>query len=433
MKVILLLLISVGFSAHASRYTYFPDSQLYPGAGYDIFRPDNAFPDCVDSDGIESGNHNQRMGSSDSSRVSLKLLKTREDFYQFINFSASMGGSYKFFSGSASYSMEQEDKFHSDSITWAVMFETNYGIYRLKNPRLKSAYKDLPIDRLRARCGREVVLKTRKAVSVFATFTLKNVDESHRREIRAKLDVSMRSGIWDAKLQTSYTNILRTALAKSELELEVWAVGGKGIVNLKELVTTGSKDGESPYELFARVPKVLEDYIGNLGASQAAPVEFYTGDIANLADEGDGTADSLYSKQLSRMYLSYVEAEGSYQRIRNIMGIDRSRYNLTDEEIFYLNQTSLNLNEAMNKIEAAALKCKGQNSSCEVPNIDIPYVNWPKPIYDKCERQREIAVLLGCITPDQSVQSRMKNEIPACIQQEIDSKHELIGWAMCRP
>jgi hypothetical protein len=433
MRALIAFIFILSSTAQAARYTYFPDSQLYPGSGFDIFRPDNAFPDCVEFDELEAGNHSPSSGASDNSRVSLKLLKTREDFYQFTNFSSSMAGSYKFFSGSASYSMEQEDKFHSDSLTWAVIFETNYGIYRLKNPRLKHEYKALSAPQLKARCGNEVVLKTRKAVSVFATFTLKNLNESHRREITSKLDVSMSGALWSASMQAAYNNILQTAFSRSELELEVWAVGGRGIVSLKELVSTGSRPGESPLDLFARVPVVLENYIGSLDETQSASVEFFTGDITSLSDDSAANSDSLHAKQLSRMYLNYLDAEADYQRIRTILGVDRARYQLDNRSISSLNEMQTRLNKTMNTIEAAALKCKNPNLPCKPPSIDVPLIPWPALIVNKCERQREIAVSTGCITQEQANLARMKSEVPACWQQDIDSRYELMGWGRCQP
>ena len=121
MNKLLVLLLAFSSAANATRYSYFPDSQMYPGAGFDVLRPDKAFPDCVVHEGLEAGNHESGSQASDHSRVSLKLLKTREDFYQFINFSASLAGSYKFFSGSASYSMEQEDKFMEVTIPFIAL------------------------------------------------------------------------------------------------------------------------------------------------------------------------------------------------------------------------------------------------------------------------------------------------------------------------
>lgn len=435
MRLLLALLMIFANTAHAARYTYFPDNQLYPGAGFDLFHPDTAFPDCLDSDGVESGNHSQEMGTADTSRVSLKLLKTREDFYNFIHFSASMGGGFKFFSGSTSFSFEQEDKFHSDSITWGIVFETNFGIYKLKNPRLKPELRNLKPETLRARCGTEVVLKANKAVSVFATFTLHNVEKSHMSHMTASTNANFNAGIWNAAMQASYENILKTALAHSQLELEVYTVGGRGITKLSDLATTGSNPNETPYDLFKRVPEILQTYIHSLSELQSTPTEFYTGDISSIFgnDSNFNENESLQAKQLGRMYLSHIDAESDYQRIRNIFGVDREHYNMDDNEVLTLKSRRKQLNDVMNQIQAAAETCRTSKKPCAVPDIESPNIDWPTPIFDRCERQREIAIQEGCIGEDQAKISRLKHEVPACTQYDISSRFELTGWASCKP
>ena len=432
MKRLLFIFLVISSEAWGTIYNYYPDSHLSPGSGFDLYRPDVAFPACVDFDGIESGNHNPGDGVSDNSRVSLKLLKSREDFYQFINYSMSMGGSYKFFSGSASYKFQQEDKFHSDTITWGLVFETNYGIYNLKNPRLKSKYAKLKIDQLIEKCGSEVVLKTRKAVSVFATFTLKNIEESHFKEIISKANVSVSGGVWDAGMKASYTNVLKTALARSTLELEVYAIGGKGIVKLKDLAVVGSKPGETPYQTFEKVPQILADYVATLDESQAAPVTFVTGSMSSLKESDPGSLEAISAKQVSRLFLNYVEAEGNFERIRDILGFSRSRYQLNGNDIKDLNKTKIELNEIMNNIELAARDCKSSNKACRVPSFALPDFRWPQLVFDKCEKEREFALMVGCVSQQEVNISRIKKEVPICIQDDIRSPYELVGYAPCK-
>lgn len=432
MKKLILIIACLGAQANATKYTYFPDSHLYMGSGMDLFRPDTAFPDCVEYDGVVPAHHDDGSTGSNNSRVALKLIQTRDDFYKFINFSASMGGSYKFFSGSASYRFEEENKFHSDSLSWAVVFETNYGIYKLKNPRLKNEYRRLPADRLHMRCGSEVTLKTRKAVSLVALFTLKNLEESHRREISAQTNLSFSGVAWDANMQASYTSILRTAMARSQMELEVYAVGGQGIVRLKDLATTGSVPGETPFDVFSRVPRIMADYIGSLNESVAAPVEFVTGDMASLTEDIGQETDSLRARQLGRLFVAYLDLEAQDGRIKRILNSERDRYDLTADQENELSATRGQLNDSMNKVEAAALQCKEKNESCRVPEISQPVIKWPAPRFSRCENERRIALFANCISEHEAALSRMKNEVPACIQESVGGPYKLYGWAPCR-
>lgn len=430
--VLLGLTGGAGSIAQASKYTYFPDSHMYAGSGFDFQRPAEAFRDCVLHDGekaMGSPGHNR----SDNSRVALKLLKTREDFYQFINFSASLGGSYKFFSGSASYQFEQEDKFHSDSITWGIVFETNYGIYALKNPRLDPQFRTLSKEKLRATCGSEVVLKTRKAVSVFATFTLRNVEEKHYRKIVANAGVDLKGGVWSAQMKASYENILNTALARSQLEMEIFLVGGEGIMKLSDLASTGSIPGENPYDTFKRVPEVIARYISTLSADQAANLEFYTGDITSFMSAVPDEKDPFVGLQLGSMYTAYIEADSALARINSILRTDRALYDLDAATESMLQTARVNLRAMKNELHLAAQECRKPKGQCLYPpNLEVPDIRWPEIRVGACEKHRRIAVDVGCIDARQAEYGRLTDQIPGCHQPDVGKPPQLFGWSYCK-
>ena len=59
-----------------------------------------------------------------------------------------LGGGFLFVSGEGSVQLENESTFQSDSLSWLLLFKSDYGRYVLRNPRLQPELSDMPEDLL---------------------------------------------------------------------------------------------------------------------------------------------------------------------------------------------------------------------------------------------------------------------------------------------
>lgn len=205
----------------AGNYAYYPNSPLHMGGGYNPYLPDEIYLNCIEHDGegpVDSD-------GATSTYVSLEQVKTREDFYRHIDFSASIAGSYKFYKGETSVQMESERAFHSDSFSWIVLFRSNYGRYILKNPRLKPEFSSYSHTELYQACGSEVAIHRNKSVMVYALFTIHNVSASERNRLETHFKGGANGGVWSASVESSYKKIVQEAAANNSVRLSVYALG----------------------------------------------------------------------------------------------------------------------------------------------------------------------------------------------------------------
>jgi len=127
-------ILRISSPAPAAEYAYHPRSRVYLGGGYDPYHPDTAYLPCINYSSID------QVDTQGATNTVVKMLqvKTRQDFYQLTNFSASLAGSYLFMSGGGSVESIDEEAFHEDSFTWMVYFNSSYGRFVLHDPSLKS-------------------------------------------------------------------------------------------------------------------------------------------------------------------------------------------------------------------------------------------------------------------------------------------------------
>lgn len=424
-----ILLTLMGSGAHAGSYKYHPDSWLHLGKGINPFYPSNGYADCIAYDG-EARIDNSGVRET---TATLSLVKTREDFYNLTQFSASIAGSYKFVSGSGSYRSEKEDTFHSDSLTWIIFFESQYGIFGMRNPRLKPEYVNLDADSLYATCGSEVVKSHKKVAMAYALFTLHNVSEAHRHEIESHLSGGAQTGIWSAKMESSFNSVLRSASAASNLTVQIRAIGGNGISDLSDLAE--QKDpNEDGYAFYQRVPAILKKYVEGLNAQTASASEFETASIKVYKPTIPMRFADFKSGVIGMMFTGYQDAESIYKRASGILTGDESvNYQLTSQETSNLQRAIQNATEVMNTITTSAEPCFVSGQKCVMPTMQLLPVRWPHPIrlISLCEYTRILAVEAGCIDSHLANTTAAKRSMPVCTSFDPGMSAQFSGWKQC--
>lgn len=376
---------------NAGIYNYHPSSPMYIGGGFDPFRPTNGFQECLVWDSIEAVDSRDGESAVDTS-VLIETVRKKKDFYNKIEFSAQIQGSYGFLSGEGSVDMVDEYAFHSDSMTWVIVFKSDFGKFRLKNESLKGNLSTASPEDVIHRCGREVTVAQRLGVLVYAVITVKNLTESKRKEFEANLNVKSRGAIWSASMDTSYKKILRSALSASDFSVRVRAIGGGGIKDLSDLL--GDESSDDPFIVYNQIPSVMNEYINKLGADTAIPIQYTTADIDIYLSDKPTNKHSFDAIQFSKIFTSYERFSSYVNRIEDILyGHSSIYYDLSDQQRDDLFDTMTSHTKLRDQYYEAGLKCFDKTQKCTAPQQVSERPHWPNMSYQiACEANRRSAL-----------------------------------------
>ena len=412
--------------AQAEQYQYLPEARLYLGGGYNPYYPREGFLECVEHDGVRPAD----TSGAASANVEMSLVKSREDLYSKLHFSMSLAGSYSFFSASGSLRIDNEDTFHSDSLTWIVLFEQNYGRYVLKNPRLKEEYKRTREADLYRSCGSEIVTEATKSSMVYALITVKNLSESHKRDMEATFGASMKGGLWSASMNGKFSSLLKTAMELTQVRVEIKAIGGKGITDLSDVVGGTAGDLNS-YINYGNIPTVLNAYLKGMTSDNAVPTQFITTHLSRFRTSIKEDYNDFRSKQIERIYSKYLEAEDTVKKIDKILdGEDRVAYILDAPATTRLERSRGEYTDWLNQLNAAGESCFDRSKKCDVPATRAAKVVWPAKNENYfCHLKRREAYDAGLVQPGLMDIAEKRNLRP--IIEYRNNQPVVEGWELC--
>jgi hypothetical protein len=391
----ILILIALTQVSQAALYDYHPNSILYTGGGYNPFKPDKVYMECVDHDGIKPlDDFRDTNPTANRSDVMIQTVKSKRDFYQLISFSSHIQGSYSFYSGSASVSMVDERAFHSDSLSWIILFKTDYGKYGLDNPRLKSELRGLNAEELYRTCGSEIVTQERRGVMTYAVLTIKNLNEKKRYEFSQKLSVSAKGTLWDAKMEQNYQKVLRSAMSSTDFSVRIYAIGGKGVIDLTNLLG----DEDDSFIKYQHIPKVMKDYIANQSVVHSVPTQYGTSDLSSFRNRLPVRYGDFKKGQFNAIYELWERLQSKFLRLDSLLyGSDRDNYDMTNEEEEKFAQQHRQYRQAMNEAFSAGSSCFESEGTCAIPSYSISPIKWPthSKFYRLCEGNRKSALDKG--------------------------------------
>lgn len=408
--------------ALGAQYAYHPEARLYLRGGFNPFTPDRAYIGCIDDDGEEQVETEGAVGSD----VGISLVTSREDLYQKINFSASLSGSYTFYKASGSVRYEDEQAFHSDSLTWVVFFKSNYGHFVLKNPRLKKSMERASADQLYETCGPEIVTERKKGVMLFALLTVRNLSQSRRTEFEAKLSGSASGAIWSASMDMQYKKILRSAMASSDISIRIHALGGRGVTDLTDILKSTN---DSPFVAYEKMPGMLENYLKQMTKANAAPTQYVTTHLKSFANRLPLKFDNFKSGQVGTLFNKYLGASTIVARIDQILMSSEDSFDMTAEDRTRLAEARSKYEDNMNMIFASAQKCFDVTGQCSIPRTTDVTFRWPSPRMSnsQCEDLRRYVRERGLINDEIYEMARRRNFAP--ILEPGTGKLE--GWQSC--
>ncbi len=417
---------------HSAVYQYHPSSRLYLGGGFNPYKPDQGSIRCIIHDGVE-----QVDTASDGavhSEAIFRMVKSRKELYDAVGFSASISGGFLFVSGEGSVQLENESSFQSDSLSWLLLFRSDYGRSILKNPRFDPSFSNTSDDILYDKCGSEIVTEVRKGVMAYALFTVNNLTESQKSKLNTKFSASFGNGIWNASTQADYKSFMSTIAAVSNVSIMVNAIGGQGVTSLASLLDdAGNADFFSKYN---RAPIVLANYIKGMNQSRAVPIQFVTMHIKSFVPTLGNQFADFKTRQVAELFNWYQDISSSVGRLREILiGRDRTEYSLSHRQTEDLRSQLNDYTTAMNGIYEAAGFCfvPTEGAKCKLPSsILLRPINWPKRIDNgKCQQLREFALSSGLIEDNEEYQMALERNFAPHLVVSSDMRVSMDGWHRC--
>lgn len=410
---LLFVLFLLSKFAYSDFYGFHPNSRLYLGGGYDKFSPTEAFVRCLKSDGVESVSRGKAVTSS----FEITGVRSSREFHKKLGFSSFLEGSFLFTDIEASVSFDSETNFSENSVNWLVLLKADYGSFLPKNPRLSDELLKLPVFALRERCGSEFVIEEKRSIMVFALLSMKNIKESQRKSLEAKLSVLSEGFIFDASFEASYKDFMSKSRSMGEISIKLFSYGGKGLSEFKDLLDLNS------FMNYKKILGTFNSYIGNMEASDAAPTLYVTTGLDNFVP-GPFEKVSFQKGILVNLYYRYQAL------IKNLNSVSHFLENtpLDNSDYDFYSKERRKIQKILSKVEKKAESCfnKDKQELCSLVEDELDYNNQALSKKITCEKARQKALNLGKIEDDFYKISKKRGFYP------IFRGDKILSWKPCQ-
>ncbi len=314
-------------------------------------------------------------GGPINTTLKIKLVTDQHTFVQEIdgNSTISATANYLGYQGSASFSEQFENDYHSDERTISIVMqlEANYGLYGYQDPRLKPTYSDM----LEAgngeafinNCGTHFVQQSERIVRATAVIKIKNVDESTKRLLSKKYSASVSgtfaSGSANVEGNAHLQRLVNTSKNMTDIEVDFNAIGAGGTPALKSLVATINKTDVN------EILSALGDFIQTGTRENSAPSQYYLASYKRYGIEFDDFYN-YNETYLAELYTNLFQIVDAVDRLKK-MELNRPEY------VVYYQENLAELTQLKLVYEALLDQCiHASNCSAELPKI--PAIYWPE-------------------------------------------------------
>ena len=385
MKALSFLCIFICNHLYGAMYFYHPHSRMYLGGGYNPYKPESGYLQCIEYDEITSVNSPAAI----SSHVEMSHIQNMEELHSKIQFSSFLEGSYLFTKGKVSLNFDSSHIFSSDSLSWVIVFQTNYGMFTLKNPRLKSSFSNLTDLELIETCGTEIISEEKRSILLYAVLTIHNLSSSQRKQFKNQFSVDSSFSGFNISFQSKFDSFLQAATAMNHLSLKIFTLGGRGIVDMADLLNY-----ESHLE-YKQVIKNMHQYLQNVDQKYAVPTAFISTDLHAFYPSLKHKTPLFKKEVLTKLYHRYEELQTKRKKIKNLFDNPQIDVSTNNNPTVLQNHLSF-YEQALNKVHNHANKCFDQHKQleCFVPHIEEPFIEWSKykKSNSRCEQLRKIVL-----------------------------------------
>lgn len=340
------------------------------GAGINPADPTEPLPYCFDY------KSRQVSGSQGVTSFRTRLVRNRKEFLREMNVSASAAGTYAFFSGSANVSVDEKFSFSSDSVTWVVTLQSDFGRAEIYDEVLKPIVGELLANKqyslFATRCGTELVTQERRQATVAAIFTMKNVSSEQKTILESSFSGQASAGVWNLEASSSYRNFVEEAAKSSRISVDVVTVGGHGASDLAPLITD--------YGDLNQISGILRSYVTQITFETATATSYLTTKMSRYGWDGNTIDVSATDISLSDYYIAYRDADAVKQRAYNYISMaSQSRIRLTNGQLADMEDALSMSDRLVKSIVETAKQCRSDMNKClPINQFLVAQVKWPK-------------------------------------------------------
>ena len=367
---------------YAEMYFYHPHSRLYLGGGYNPYTPTKGYLRCIEYDSIKSINSPAAI----STRVDMSRIQSLSELHRKINFSSFLEGGYLFTKGQTSLEFDRSSIFSSNSLSWLIIFQSNYGLFTLKNPRLSSRYLKLSEGELLERCGSEIITEEKRSILLYAILTLHNLSSSKKEQLKTQFNMDISSFGLSASFQSKFNSFIDAATAMNHLSLNIFTLGGKGLTDMADLLD------QTHHLDYKHILHKMHQYLKQLTRDYAVPTYFVSTSLHAFSHELKEKIPIFKRKTLTRLYHQYNQLAITRKKLKQLLTHERTYpkaiyQHLTNSLLFY--------DQTLNEVQQIASHCFdiNQQAKCLAPMIKEPQIHWPQSEPSlTCEAKRKLAL-----------------------------------------
>lgn len=352
-------------AVNAAEYGYHPSSPLRLGAGMNPSDLLESYPVCFDYEVTPVG------GTSGSSIFRVTLLESRRDFLREMSLSASMSGHYKFFSGGASFGLDEGYSFSEDSLTWTVYLSADFGRQALKNERPNQVAAGLlqsdEHQEFARRCGTELVVQERRSALIAAVFSVSNLSEAEHRRLTASLNASASGGVWSAEVAANYSEFVAQAAQTSQINLSVVTIGGPGGANLAPLITD--------YGDLSQITSILKQYATSLNFENAVSSSYLTASMERYGWDGTSLDLDEVNFMIGEYYFKFQEIQEVKTKAEELLRSSSS--DLSTPQKDELRGIADDALRTLSEITKAAKECRETGNCRSATDFTVPSIVFP--------------------------------------------------------
>lgn len=426
-SLIMLSSVFVTQFSSASLYPFNPSSPMYIGGGFNPFKPNEGYLDCIDYDNTKSLDtpNNREL------YITVSKVESRKDFYSKTDFSASVSASYGPFSGSGSVNKMDEVSFNENDFHWVVVMKSNMGRWGLVNPRLQPSLSSMSDDQLYRRCGSEIVTQQSKGVMIYALVTVHNMSQSERHEFESQIGAGFNNVVYGASVAAKFKSIVQFSYAVGSVSMLVDAFGGEGIKRFADIVG-GSTD--QSFANFEKLPDLINAYVKDFNPQNAVPLDYTTTSLAAFKPDLQVKYSDFKTAEVGAIYIRYIDTLKTIEKIDNILspnyGSDES---LTDSVRSGLESARSLYLDNQYALYDAGRKCFNptQDNFCKLPKISDIKVVWPRGNINKICTQKRDDALGKNYYPYEFYQMAVKRNLIPILDINDNGSLSIVGYNKC--
>lgn len=279
MNNIVSIFISVIAAMSVANATIIPNtdrSEIRLGDGIKV-EVDQRFPTCLQefnrNDLIpEDGNHSADSGvSSRNLKMTSEIIKSYQSLDQYTHQSISADVQYMAYSGSASYSSEQERKFNREQITVGIQASADYGRFYIRNARLRPEIADLARTNLNSfysQCGFEFVSGVSLGQGISIVLRTLDTSDYEHSDVKANAEAAVEGTSGSGSVSAAFSSVANSLMKYSSLEVFIYAFGAGELKSTSKILTT-EKDIKA-------IVKEISDLMNQMKSEQAIVTNYLT-------------------------------------------------------------------------------------------------------------------------------------------------------------